>query len=134
MAEQLSRIGIACKQVDVSREPAAQCDFWYVELSVQEPGVDLVRLFGRGGLIEPSPYLELATTDVLNATNAAQAEDRLRSLHAIVHAEQAVIPLWQLVDHYATRADFAGLENNVVSLYGNVDRWRAIDSLQSSKN
>ena len=106
LAEQLTRIGIACKHIDVSQAmatAAAECDFWYVELSMQEPVVDIVRLFSRG-VIEPSAYLELAVSDVMNATNAAQAEDRLRALHAIAHAEQAVIPLWQLVDHYAVRS------------------------------
>lgn len=126
MSEYLTRIGIACKHVDLSQtvEPSAvECDFWYVELSVHEPVVDLVRLFGRGGVIEPSAYLELSVADVMSAANIAQAQDKLCALHAIAHAEQTVIPLWQLVDHYACRPDLQGLENNTVSLYGNIDHW-----------
>jgi hypothetical protein len=91
MAERLTHIGIACECRELSSpgesdEDAAACDFLYVELSVTEPMVDAVRLFGSNGCIDASPHLKLAVRDVMTATNMQQASERLHALHAVVHA------------------------------------------------
>ena len=43
-----------------------------------------------------------------------------------MHAEQTVIPLWQLADQLAYRKSLTGLEDQPITLYHNVQKWRRL--------
>jgi hypothetical protein len=58
------------------------------------------------------------------ATNWPQAREELHKIHALVHAELPLIPLWQLADHYAHRAAVTGIAAKPISLYQGIDQWR----------
>lgn len=129
IAQQLTALGLATTLQPLpageTRDVSGQCDFVYTEVTIGEPMIDARRLFGEAGAAATSdPYLKLALRRLDEATTWPQARARLRELHRIVHAEVSVIPLWQIVEHFAYRADVAGLDEQTVHLYDGVERWR----------
>jgi hypothetical protein len=127
IAEQLSAIGVACvaREISVSDAAAAEsCDFWYVEWTISQPMVDIPRLLAGDELAAGSPYVALAVSDVAAATSLQQAMERLQAVHAAVHADQTIIPLWQLTDHYAFRANLTGVAPVSIGLYDSIRQWR----------
>ncbi len=102
-----------------------QVDLLYAELAVWEPLVDARRLLGEDGLAGGcSPYMSLALRQLDRASDWSLARDRLRRIHRIVHEETAVVPLWQLTEHFAYHKSFKGIDPEPVSLYQNVEQWR----------
>lgn len=131
IAEQLTAIGLATTikvlPPGETRDLADECDFTYVEATLNEPIVDARRLLGSDGVARATdPYLNLALRRLDDATNWPDARARLKDIHRIVHADLAIVPLWQLVEHYAWRADVTGLEDNAVSLYENAAAWQHV--------
>ena len=49
---------------------------------------------------------------------------RLRRIDRLAHDEVAVVPLWQLPDHFAYRKDLAGIATGTLTLYQNVEQWK----------
>lgn len=137
MAESLTRIGMSCQPRDLASSDAQavqECDFWYAELAIEEPLVDAPRMFGHGGIAQPSSHVLLAAGDVIHAANNQQASQRLFALHRLVHAEQAVIPLWQTTGYYAYRPALDGLGETTISLYTNIDKWRVnVDAIATTE-
>jgi len=48
----------------------------------------------------------------------------LHRIHRIAHDEVAVVPLWQLTEHFAYHRSLRGIGDRPVSLYQNVEQWR----------
>jgi hypothetical protein len=59
------------------------------------------------------------------------AAAHLKEIHALAAAELPVIPLWQLVDHFAHHASVKGIDPRPASLYQNVDAWQVQLTLPS---
>lgn len=100
-------------------------DLVYSAIAVWEPIIDARRLLGPEGLAQSgNQSVGLGLRGLERARNWKEARDRLLELHYTVHAELPVLPLWQLVDSYAYRADLRGVGSDIVSLYQNADDWR----------
>jgi len=100
-------------------------DLVYVELAAWEPVVDAWPLLGENGMAGAvSPYLSLALRQLRQATDWRRVSARLREIHRIVYDEVAVVPLWQLTDHFLYHRSLRGFGSRPVTLYENVERWR----------
>ncbi|MBI2823161.1 MAG: hypothetical protein HYX69_00565 [Planctomycetia bacterium] len=101
-------------------------DLVYVELSVDEPLVAARRLFGEDGICGvASSYMSLALRQVDAATGWNEARAALHDVHRIVHEEVTIVPLWQLVEHFAYRKSLTGAGTRPATLYQNVEQWQA---------
>jgi tetratricopeptide (TPR) repeat protein len=100
-------------------------DLMYVELAMWEPVVDARRLLGENGMVgKCSPYMSLALRELDEAAEWVQVRGSLRSIHRLAHDDIAVIPLWQLIEHFAYRKNLRGVASKPVTLYQNVEQWR----------
>ena len=55
--------------------------------------------------------------------------DRLQELHILLFEDLPVIPLWQLVDHFACHRGVQGIRQRPVFLYENVEQLRVVPPL-----
>lgn len=138
IAQQLTALGLPTTlkalPAGETRDTEGHCDFVYTEATLGEPMVDARRLLGAGGAASSSdPYITLALRRLDEATTWPEARARLKELHRIVHADVTVVPLWQLVEHYAVRKELAGLDDEVVWLYEDVQAWHRADATASAK-
>lgn len=129
IAQQLTVLGLPTTlkalPAGETRDTKDECDFVYTETIMGEPMIDARRLLGADGVVRSTdPYITLALRRLDEATTWPQARERLKELHRIVHADVTIIPLWQLVEHYAFRKELAGPEVEMVWLYENVAKWR----------
>jgi ABC-type transport system substrate-binding protein len=100
-------------------------DILYSELAMWEPVVDARRLLGENGMVgQCSAYMNLALRQLDEAAEWVQVRESLRHVHRLVHDDIAVIPLWQLAEHFAYRKDLRGMASKPVILYQNVEQWR----------
>ena len=100
-------------------------DLLYAELAMWEPVVDARRLLEEDGIAGGcSTYMSQALGQLDQATDWAQVADRLRHIHWLAHRELPVVPLWQLIDHFAYRRSLKGVGSRPVSLYQNVEQWQ----------
>ena len=103
----------------------AEVDLLYAELAVWEPLVDARRLLGEDGLAGGcSPQMSLALRQLDQAADWSQACAQLRRIHRVAHDEVAVIPLWQLTDHFVCRAGLKGIDSAPITLYENIEKWQ----------
>ena len=120
----LNRLGIDASRREISQEVDFQhCDFVYAELLVREPVVDVLQLLNNPYLPH-SGTLALQLRKLARATNWQQAREQLHAIHATVHAEQAVIPLWQIQPHFAVRRRITGVGEKPMTLYQGIRNWR----------
>jgi len=99
-------------------------DLLYVELTMAEPVVDAGRLLGEGGISgSPSNFMSQALRQLDQATDWAQVASRLRYIHWLTQKEVCIVPLWQLIEHFAYQRGLKGVGSRPVSLYQNVERW-----------
>lgn len=99
-------------------------DLLYVELTMAEPVVDAGRLLGEDGISgSPSNFMGQALRQLDQATDWAQVASRLRYIHWLTQKEVCIVPLWQLIDHFAYERSLKGAGPSPVSLYQNVERW-----------
>ena len=110
-------------------------DLLYMELAVWEPVVDARRLFGGDGIVGGTTrYMGLALRELDDAVEWSQVRECLRRVHRICYDDVTIIPLWQLLDHFAVyRAGLEGAEGKAVSLYQGVEQWRPTFQYPSDK-
>jgi len=119
-------IPVRLKQLDgcPARMPD-DVDLLYAELAVWEPVVDAARLLGHDGISgAASPYMSLALAQLQQAGDWRGVRVRLRQIHRIAHDDVAVVPLWQLLDHFACRRGLEMPGKKQVSLYQNIRQWQ----------
>jgi hypothetical protein len=125
---QLDNVGIPVKLVEAppGRAPAEMpYDLLYAELAVWEPLTDARRLLGRSGLTGRASALMSSALDELDASqNWNEARTRLKAIHRIAYYDLPVIPLWQTLNHFAHRNWLAGVGENPLTLYQDLDDWR----------
>jgi hypothetical protein len=124
---QLDRIGIPIKLVEIpaSSTENVPYDLLYAELAIGEPVVDARRLLSATGVAGRASALMTAALEKLDhAQNLNAARERLREIHRIAHYDLPVIPLWQTVNHFASRTWLIGVGEQPVSLYQNLNDWR----------
>jgi len=101
-------------------------DLMYVELTTWEPLVDARRVFGAEGPAgRCGPYMAQALRQLDEAADWPQARELLHRIHRIAAHDALGLPLWQLVDHFACHESLRGVAARPVSLYQNVEQWRA---------
>ncbi|MEM9410342.1 MAG: ABC transporter substrate-binding protein [Planctomycetota bacterium] len=102
-------------------------DFLYYQMSMEEPLTDVHQLFGRDGVVENiSAPVEQNMQKIGYADSWQNAGKTLRRIHRQVVNDVAIIPLWQIQEHYAYRDNVQGIEKNPVHIYQNVDRWKIV--------
>ncbi len=101
-------------------------DLLYCEIQIQEPLADSWRVFGPNGLVVMSdPTIEAALRRVDSAYSWAQVSRALRRVHQQTSSNVTILPLWQVVEHYAFRKNVSGIGEKLVYLYQNVEKWDA---------
>lgn len=100
-------------------------DLLYVEAAMWEPVIDARRLLDVDGLAgSASPYMSLALRRLDEASEWRDVADRLRQIHRIAADDVAVVPLWQMTDHFAYYRSLKGA-GKPVTLYDNVESWQS---------
>ncbi len=126
---QLGALGLS---VTLKELPPEACDsvpedvdLVYCELAMWEPVVDARRLLSADGPSGGcSRYMSLALGQLDRANDWLEAGTKLRQIHRLAHQDVAVIPLWQLVDHFAYHESVAGIGDRPVQLYQNIEGWK----------
>jgi len=127
IAKQLEVVGVPCKlqEVDGTVPMPPEADFLYAELTISEPVVDAIRLFGSRGLYPASdPHVRLAVRRVEQATTWNEASQRLREFHRLVHEELTVLPLYQTPEYFAVRKNVTGMASGPNTFYQQIEQWR----------
>jgi ABC-type transport system substrate-binding protein len=100
-------------------------DLLYAELAMWEPLVDARRVLGEDGIAGGcSPYMTLALRQLDEAVEWDQVRECLHRVHRIAHDDVAIVPLWQLVEHFAYHDSLQGISSRPVSLYQYIEQWR----------
>lgn len=125
---QLRLVGIPIELKEHAGPPPAQIpedvDLLYAEVAMWEPVVDARRLLGEDGLAgRCSPYMSLALRQLDHAADWQHVRQILQRIHRIAHDEVAVVPLWQLTEHFAYHKNLTGIGARPASLYQNVEQW-----------
>ncbi len=109
--------------------PDDDWDFLYYQIMLQEPLTDAERLFGREGIVSRISAPVQQKMDQLGFADSWQRVGKiLRSIHRQVVNDVAVIPLWQIKEHYAFRDNLKGILREPVHLYQNAAFWRIIST------
>jgi len=131
--EQLKKIGIEVVLKELPPGPIDRVpddvDLLYAELPIWEPVVDSRALLAADGPARgASAYMTLVLRQLRHATDWRAVRPILRRIHRIAHDDVAVVPLWQLLDHYACHVSVQGIAeedgSRPVSLYENVEQWK----------
>jgi len=100
-------------------------DLLYAELAMWEPLVDAPRLLGEDGMAAGcSPYMSLALRQLRQAADWQQVRKILHRIDRLAHDEVAVVPLWQLTEHFAYHKSLQGVGTRPAALYQNVEHWQ----------
>jgi tetratricopeptide (TPR) repeat protein len=127
IARQLALVGldVKLKEIAAGQTAGEDYDLLLTELVMQEPIVDAWRLLGPGGMSgECSSSMLLALRSLEQAKDAKQAASRLQEVHRVAAAELPVIPLWQLVNHFAYHKSVKGVPQRPFGLYEDVEHWQ----------
>ena len=127
IARQLQLLGlnVSLRELPPGQLPGPDYDLLYVELEMQEPLVDVWRLLGPGGLTgDCSPSMLLALRALEASRTRKQAEEKLHAIHQLVAQELPVIPLWQIVDHFAHHKTIQGIGVAPIHLYEEIEHWQ----------
>lgn len=119
---------------DITEAELDRCDLVYRELIIREPVVEARRLLGSDGALGSSnAYLDLTLARLVAADNSRDSRDRLRELHRLAAEDVTLIPLWQLVDHFAYHRSLAGVGDAPATLYQNLRDWRPTPRLPGGR-
>jgi len=109
----------------VPEQIPAEVDLMYAELALWEPVVDARRVLGEGGIGGAcNPYIALALGRLDQADDWKSVHAHLHRIHRLAHDDVTLVPLWQLVDHFAYRNSLKGIGAKPVSLYQHVEQWQ----------
>ena len=79
-------------------------------IAIWEPLVDARRVLGEEGMTGGcSPYMTLALRQLDEAVDWGQVRDCLHRVHRIAHEDVAILPLWQLVEHFVRSENLQGV-------------------------
>ncbi|HBO46115.1 MAG TPA: hypothetical protein DD670_19765 [Planctomycetaceae bacterium] len=109
-------------------------DLLYAELPLWEPVIDACELLdAEGPSGQASPYMSHALRQLRHANDWQQVRPILRRIHRIAFNDVAVIPLWQMRDHFAYHASLRDVGGRPVTLYENVEQWKLTDDVPPEK-
>lgn len=100
-------------------------DLLYAELTMAEPLLDARRLLSaQGPTRRSSSHMDLALRQLDTATDWVEISRTLRRIHRLSHDDTAVIPLWQIVEHFAYNRSLEGIGETPFTLYEHIEDWR----------
>lgn len=128
IASQWRQVGVKTRlrvlDVGATRPPDDDYDFLYLELACTEPLSDADFLFGMNGFVpDVNATIEQIVRKVNTASSWRLASSNLRMMHRQVLNSVAVLPLYQLREHFAFRSNVRGIGRDLIFLYQQVDRW-----------
>lgn len=128
IADQLKLLGIETQLKQLGKgqtdDPNRDYDLLYVAATISEPVADIEALVGREGIAKSDDqYVNFYLRQIAESTNWREVRRNFESLHQTLASDLTVIPLWQLTEYYAHRPGVYGLDDEVVSLYQDVDNW-----------
>jgi ABC-type transport system substrate-binding protein len=123
-------LGLEVTLKETSPQSPAVCegdwDLLFVDLSMSEPLIEARRLLGSQGLApNASPYMDQALRELELAEDWKRARQRLLDIHRVAHDDLDIIPLWQIVEHFAYRKGLDGVGTRPAVLYQNVESWQS---------
>lgn len=127
ISRQLELVGlqVRLREIAAGQSPGEDYDLLFADLVMQEPVVDAWRLLGPAGTSgECSSAMLAALRSLEQAKDAKQAAARLQEVHRVAAAELPIIPLWQLVNHFAYHKSVKGVPPRPLTLYQDIERWQ----------
>jgi len=128
IAGQLAAIGlpVTLRELAAGEAPGANYDLLYVEFIAANPAEDAAEVLGTEGIAgQCSPAMLQALRAVERAADDAAKAAALQAVHRLAASEMAVIPLWQLAEHFAHQSSVSGLGERPATLYQNKPAWQA---------
>jgi ABC-type transport system substrate-binding protein len=125
---QLHLVGLMVELRELSPASPASEDvaLRYTEVFMQEPLIDVQRLFGQGGIApHGNPYLRLALRELERSPDWRRAHEKLNDIHRLVHEDATVIPLWQISEHLAHHKALQGTASQPLTLYQQIEQWQS---------
>ena len=105
--------------------PDDDWDFLYYQIMMEEPLVNADRLFGRRGIVKSvGATIEQNMQKLGYSSSWREAGNALRRIHRQVVNDVAIIPLWQIKEHFAYRDHLKGIGKTPVHLYQQVEQWK----------
>ncbi len=105
--------------------PDDDWDFLFTEITMHEPLLDIAKILGQEGLSpDVSASIKLELFRLGRADRWSRVFESLKAIHRHSNAEMAVLPLWQVMEHYAYRKNLKNTGTRISNLYQNVDRWQ----------
>lgn len=100
-------------------------DLLYSEITMQEPFLDVRKILAAEGIAgTDNDAINQAIRFLDTARSWRDARPRLHELHSLCFHNAVVLPLWQVVEHYAHRKNVKGVGKKVNTLYKNVVDWK----------
>ncbi len=100
-------------------------DLLYAELTMAEPLLDARRLLSaQGPTRRSSSHMDLALRQLDAAMDWVEISRTLRRIHRLAYDDTAVIPLWQMVEHFAYNKSLEGVGDSPFTLYEHIESWR----------
>lgn len=128
--QHLKIVKIEIQLVELPSDRAAappEYDFLYAEVAMWEPVIDARRLLGSEGLARRcSSYMDQALRRLDEADDWKAVRERLLEVHRMCDMEMAIVPLYQLTEHFAYHQSVAGIAARPVSLYQSIETWRLV--------
>ncbi|MEE2642675.1 MAG: ABC transporter substrate-binding protein [Planctomycetota bacterium] len=110
-------------------------DLLYSEITMQEPFLDVRKILASEGLAQTdNDAINQAIRFLDTAKSWRDARPRLHELHSLCFHNTIVMPLWQVVEHYAYRKNVKGVGKKINSLYKNVVDWKITDQIEGKGN
>lgn len=110
-------------------------DLLYAEITMQEPFLDVRKILAANGIVgTENDAINQAIRFLDTARSWREARPRLHELHSLCYHNTIVIPLWQVVEHFAYRKNVKGIGKKINTLYKNVVDWKITDSIEGKGN
>lgn len=110
-------------------------DLLYSEITMQEPLLDVRKILAAEGVAKTdNDAINQAIRFLDTAKNWRDAGPRLHELHNLCYHNSVVLPLWQVVEHYAYRKNLSGVGKKINTLYKNVADWRISTGDEGKEN
>ncbi len=133
---QAIRVPIELKELspDAIATRSGDWDLLFAELNLWEPVIDARRLLGPLGLTgNCSQYMDLLLRQLAQSEDWRRVREKLLNVHRQAHEDLAILPLWQLVDHFAYHKSLQGVGKRPAMLYQHIEAWRAPPGLRPKR-
>ena len=110
-------------------------DLLYAEITMQEPFLDVRKILAAEGIAgTDNDAINQAIRFLDTARSWRDARPRLQELHSLCFHNAIVLPLWQVVEHYAYRKNVRGVGKKINTLYKNVVDWKITNRMTEEEN